>query len=387
MESGEMYNKAHKISEQIVKIMLRDEEGQTADLNEWIQANPTANEVTGQLSDPELLIQKVNHFIRPEKTDELLRLLKSIRRRERRRRMICYSGVAAAVALFIGLSMTFIYHQRDATNGGMEEENAPMLILGNGQDLNLKSMSGEWISDDGTNIRNNRQGRIEYIAVENAGVAGEAEILNTLVIPRQCTYQVILSDGTVVHVNAESRLEYPVKFVGDERKVKLQGEAYFEVTKDTRPFVVCANEVEIRVYGTKFNVNTYHKDWIETALVEGRVGVSWKNQEKILYPSQLSQVDRITGEQLVTHVNIEQYISWISGYLRYDDDNLGKMMEDLARWYGVDFEFRTENMKEMRVSGSINKDLPLDNVLEMIQTTIKVTFIKQERGYLISRPL
>lgn len=387
MESGEMYNKAHKISEQIVKIMLRDEEGQTADLNEWIQANPTANEVTGQLSDPELLTQKVNHFIRPEKTDELPRLLKSIRRRERRRRMIRYSGVAAAVALFIGLSMTFIYHQRDATNGGMEEENAPMLILGNGQDLNLKSMSGEWISDDGTNIRNNRQGRIEYIAVENAGVAGEAEILNTLVIPRQCTYQVILSDGTVVHVNAESRLEYPVKFVGDERKVKLQGEAYFEVTKDTRPFVVCANEVEIKVYGTKFNVNAYHKDWIETALVEGRVGVSWKNQEKILYPSQLSQVDRITGEQLVTHVNIEQYISWISGYLRYDDDNLGKMMEDLARWYGVDFEFRTENMKEMRVSGSINKDLPLDNVLEMIQTTIKVTFIKQERGYLISRPL
>lgn len=387
MESDDMYNKAHKISEQIVKIMLRDEEGQTADLNEWIQANPTANEVTGQLSDPELLTQKVNHFIRPEKTDELSRLLKSIRRRERRRRKIRYSGVAAAVALFIGLSMTFIYHQRDATNGGMEEENAPMLIQGNGQDLNLKSMSGEWISDDGTNIRNNRQGRIEYIAAENAGVAGEAEILNTLVIPRQCTYQVILSDGTVVHVNAESRLEYPVKFVGDERKVKLQGEAYFEVTKDTRPFVVCANEVEIKVYGTKFNVNAYHKDWIETALVEGRVGVSWKNQEKILYPSQLSQVDRITGEQLVTHVNIEQYISWISGYLRYDDDNLGKMMEDLARWYGVDFEFRTENMKEMRVSGSINKDLPLDNVLEMIQTTIKVTFIKQERGYLISRPL
>lgn len=127
-----MYNKAHKISEQIVKIMLRDEEGQTADLNEWIQANPTANEVTGQLSDPELLTQKVNHFIRPEKTDELSRLLKSIRRRERRRRMIRYSGVVAVVALFIGLSMTFIYHQRDATNGGMEEENAPMLILGNG---------------------------------------------------------------------------------------------------------------------------------------------------------------------------------------------------------------------------------------------------------------
>lgn len=217
-------------------------------------------------------------------------------------------------------------------------------------------MSGEWISDDGTNIRNNRQGKIEYIAVENASVAGEAEILNTLVIPRQCTYQVILSDGTVVHVNAESRLEYPVKFVGDERKVKLQGEAYFEVTKDTRPFVVCANEVEIRVYGTKFNVNAYHKDWIETALVEGRVGVSWKNQEKILYPSQLSQVDRITGEQLVTHVNIEQYISWISGYLRYDDDNLGKMMEDLARWYGVDFTIR-ENSFSLSMKYATIKDI------------------------------
>lgn len=385
MDRENVHDKACKISEQIVKVMLR-EEGKAADLKEWIQNNVVAKEVTDRLTDPELLAKEVKDFIRQEKVEELQKLLEHIRQRRNRRRMIRFSGIAAAMLLFVGMTLLFVNSHSDISGVNVEEENVPRLILGNGQNLNLKSMTGEWMVGDGINIKNDRQGGIEYITVNDSDFLGDAEEQNTLVVPRQCTYRVILSDGTIVHVNAESRLEYPVKFMGDDRKVKLEGEAFFEVTKGEKPFVVYANGVQIKVYGTKFDVNAYHDDQIETVLIEGKVGVSWEDQEKVLQPSQLSRVNALTGEQMVMNVEVDKYISWIQGYLRYDNDDLGKMVEDLSRWYGVDFEFRTEDIKTMRVTASINKDLPLTNVLAMIQSTVKVIFIKQERGYLISQP-
>lgn len=382
MEKENIQNKASKISEQIIKVMIRDDKGETVDLKEWILHNPTAKELTDRLSDPMWLASELKEFIREEKTEECKRLAVRIRRRKIQRRIVRLSAVAAMMMLFFGVALLLSKNHSENVKVSIGEEHFPVLILGNGQNLNLRSLADGSVIDGGASIRNIWQDGIEYIAVEGANTE-EEETLNELVIPRQCTYQVILSDGTVVHLNADSRLEYPVQFVGDERKVKLQGEAYFEVSKSTKPFLVSVNKVLIKVYGTKFNVNAYHRNHIETVLIEGKVGVSCQEHEKLLLPSQVSRVDMLTGEHSVVDIEVDKYISWVEGYLRYDNDELGKMADDLSRWYGVDFHFRSEDIKAMRITASINKDLPLENVLAMIQSTIHVTFINQERGYMI----
>lgn len=386
--SGEnIYDKACRISRQIISIMFREEREATVEVREWLQTNPAAKEVADRLSNSEILTDEVRNFVRQEKAEELQRLWERMRRRRIRRRIVRFSGIAATVALLVGMTLMFAYNRQKSVDPVVEEKNAPILILGNGQNLNLNSRVGEWVTKEGISVKNNQQDILEYSAAPETEVSRETEELNTLIIPCQCAYRVILSDGTIVHLNADSRLEYPVKFMGEERRVRLQGEAYFEVTQNTKPFVVCINEARIKVYGTKFNVNAYHKDCLETVLLEGMVGVSWNDQESVLRPSQLSRLNGITGEQrIVDRVDTDKYISWTRGYLRYDDDHLERMMEDLSRWYGVDFEFNTEDIRNMRVTASINKDLPLEHVLTMIQTTIKVTFIKQERGYLILQP-
>lgn len=385
MENENLYKKACDISEQVVKVMLREEGGQDADLKEWMETNVTAEEVTMRLADPDWLRKEVEKFVHEDKAEQVQLLRKQIRRRRNRRRIFHVTGVAAVLALFIGVTL-FISNRPGTVENEVQEEHVPMLILGNGKSVNLRLAAGEWAADWYTNIKNDRKGELEYIATDTPGADEQKEVLNTLVIPRQCTYRVILSDGTVVHLNADSRLEYPVKFKGEERKVELQGEAYFEVAKDAKPFIVCVNDVQVKVYGTRFDVNSYHKNRFQVTLVEGKVGVVWKDKEKKLYPSQLLFLDSATGEQSVTNVEVDKYISWTRGYLRYDDDRLYEMMEDLSRWYGVDFEFDAEATKSMRITASINKDLPLSQVLAVIRATINITFIKQERGYLISQP-
>ena len=189
-------------------------------------------------------------------------------------------------------------------------------------------------------------------------------------------------------VNAGSRLEYPNSFPSHERKVRLTGEAYFEIKHDGRPFMVEVRQASIRVYGTHFNINAYQETNIETVLVEGKVGVSIQDstyQEKILKPNQLSRLNLLTGEQEIVDVDVQKYIAWTTGFLRYDNDSLELLIEDLSRWYGTNFDFKDNKLKNIRISASINKDTPLEEVLAMIQTTAKIKFHLIERRYIITQ--
>ena len=123
-------------------------------------------------------------------------------------------------------------------------------------------------------------------------------------------------------------------------------------------------------------------------MVEGKIGISIRDsshQEKILKPNQLSRLNLLTGEQKIVEVDIQKYIAWTTGFLRYDNDPLELLIQDLNRWYGSDFEFSNNNLKNIRISASINKDTPLQEVLAMIQTTAKIKFHLIERRYLITR--
>ena len=195
---------------------------------------------------------------------------------------------------------------------------------------------------------------------------------NTLEIPRGGEYALQLADGSRVWLNAETRLRYPVAFAGTERRVELTGEAYFEVSKDaTRPFIVRANGVDVRVLGTSFNVAAYGAE-VVTTLVEGRVAVEAGSERVTLEPDRQAVWD---GERMeVRQVDASNYGLWRKGIFYFEDRRLEEILDALARWYGVEVFYVNPETKDMRFTVEIKRYENIDAILRRIAQTERVHF-------------
>ena len=203
--------------------------------------------------------------------------------------------------------------------------------------------------------------------------AAPAEVkYNTLEIPRGGEYALQLADGSRVWLNAETRLRYPVAFAGTERRVELTGEAYFEVSKDaTRPFIVRANGVDVRVLGTSFNVAAYGAE-VVTTLVEGRVAVEAGSERVMLEPDRQAVWD---GERMeVRQVDASNYGLWRKGIFYFEDRRLEEILDALARWYGVEVFYVNPETKDMRFTVEIKRYENIDAILRRIAQTERVHF-------------
>ena len=203
--------------------------------------------------------------------------------------------------------------------------------------------------------------------------AAPAEVkYNTLEIPRGGEYALQLADGSRVWLNAETRLRYPVTFAGTERRVELTGEAYFEVSKDaTRPFIVRANGVDVRVLGTSFNVAAYGAE-VVTTLVEGRVAVEAGSERVTLEPDRQAVWD---GERMeVRQVDASNYGLWRKGIFYFEDRRLEEILDALARWYGVEVFYVNPETKDMRFTVEIKRYENIDAILRRIAQTERVHF-------------
>lgn len=203
--------------------------------------------------------------------------------------------------------------------------------------------------------------------------AAPAEVkYNTLEIPRGGEYALQLADGSRVWLNAETRLRYPVAFAGMERRVELTGEAYFEVSKDaTRPFIVRANGVDVRVLGTSFNVAAYGAE-VVTTLVEGRVAVEAGSERVTLEPDRQAVWD---GKQMeVRQVDASNYGLWRKGIFYFEDRRLEEILDALARWYGVEVFYVNPETKGMRFTVEIKRYENIDAILRRIAQTERVHF-------------
>lgn len=187
----------------------------------------------------------------------------------------------------------------------------------------------------------------------------------TLITPRGGQYQITLSDGTEVWLNAESSLRYPASFQGKERRVELIGEGYFDVTPDeTKPFIVSSEGQEVAVLGTEFNINSYKQPAsIVTTLVEGRVLIQHAHgKQQQLQPSEQAIVskDGIT----ITKVSIGDYTAWKNGEFVFYYSSLTDILNELERWYDIDVDFQTIPNKTFYAA--IKRDVPLSEVLDLI---------------------
>lgn len=202
------------------------------------------------------------------------------------------------------------------------------------------------------------------------------EIFHTLEIPRGGEYLLTLSDGTMIYLNSESTLSFPVKFQGKERKVYLTGEAYFKVAKNTEhPFVVTAGELEVLVTGTTFGVRAYkdEKD-IQTTLESGQVTVRVEGKSVKLVPNKQVLFNKSTMGLEVRDVDVDLYLAWADGRLVYDNCPLEKILTDLGRWYNIDVFYSRDELRSYQFSLNMKKHEEFTQVLELIGKTGEVQF-------------
>ncbi len=204
------------------------------------------------------------------------------------------------------------------------------------------------------------------------GLGGEdaATQNNTVTIPPGKSYTITLSDGTKVYMYARSRITYPAVFYGNERRVYLEGEAYFKVTKDkAHPFVISTEKAEAKVLGTELNVSCYKGEPCHVALLTGSVLVSDKNATRSvkLVPGQGVTVNDNTPFAINAE-NMETYNYWLAGYIYYDDTPLTEIAKTLGRWYNVNVVFDNEALKTMKVRYFCQRGESLDRAVELLNS-------------------
>jgi len=189
----------------------------------------------------------------------------------------------------------------------------------------------------------------------------------TLSTPRGGQYQVELSDGTKVWLNAASKLHYPREFLDNHRTVELEGEAYFEVSSGKhRPFIVKTKNEAVEPLGKHFNVTAYINEWLPyVTLLEGKVSVSLENERsKILLPGQQSAVKGAVMQ--VNEINVAESVAWKNGEFMFNKESLGSVMLKLSRWYDIEVEM-TDGVKDLRVWGSVSRYDTFDEILQVIK--------------------
>ena len=254
------------------------------------------------------------------------------------------------------------------------------LILGDGKVVEItKDNRFQLAETDGTIIRKDSAG-IVYNPVTSAG---DSLVYNKMETLTGMEYTLALSDGSLVYLNAETSVKYPVVFGESERMVELDGEAYFEVAKDaSRPFIVRMNGVDVKVTGTSFNARAYRNEGkVVTTLIEGRVEVNGK----AIVPGEQARYEVGNGDLEVAKVDVEHFVAWKEGYFVFRNERLEDVMRTLARWYKVEYHFMDEASKDVRIGARFGRYNDMTPIIEMLRETELVDVLQTNCSLYISK--
>lgn len=309
---------------------------------------------------------------------------------KRRSRRIWWYAAAAVATLVVALSFYM-------SNYIAPEEEIKALIQPGTQQAQLTLPDGSIIDVhkkevnvivDGVQVKY-KEGVLSYQSTvttqhEEKNVEEQPAKSNELVIPRGGENTVVLADGTTVHLNAGSKLTYPVRFVGKRRTVILEGEAYFDVVADEkRPFVVQTHLGEVIVLGTAFNVNAYADAPVcYTTLVRGKVKFSTPYTADItLSPGEQAVVSANGSEKRV--VDLEEYVGWVNGVYTFNNRSLGEIMQTFERWYDIQVYYETPALRDIAYSGSLKRYGTINSFLDALELTGDLTYKISGRNVLI----
>ncbi len=335
------------------------------------------------------------NYVKKERLSQSLRLYTSfhtsVQWKKLERRLEIKSGrlqlrrrlvYAAVLTLLLTGGATFLWFQSNepeplrtvVLDRGMR--NQAVLVAESGEQIVLNGIKDTCLLVGKSGLLNiNAQGNLVY-RTDSSG-ARRPDCWHTIRIPQGGEYKLILDDGTQVWLNSASEFSFPVQFSGLERKVKLKGEAYFQVTEDKEiPFIVDLGKQEVKVLGTSFNVMAYpDESCIYTTLLNGSVLVTEGTNQEMLIPGEQAVFD---GQQfIVRKVNANLYCSWIRDRFVFASENLETVTRKLERWYDVQFFFAGESLKAELFTGSIPKYTELSKVLKMLEMTTSIRFTQK----------
>ncbi len=365
------------IAKQLVE-GLNEEEKQ--ELNDWI-AEPGNDSFYQEITEKEYVKLRLEKWSSIDVKNHTTAFEKEIGIKPVRRVSVWWQ-YAAAVVIFcvigIGFWMAVGKDAEVKKVAGMDivpGETKAVLVLNDGRqvDLGVKKVD-RIIEKDGKVIMNDSLG-INYN--QESGEQGVG-LKNEIIVPTGGEYNLILSDGTIVYLNAESRIEFPVKFSGKERVVTLVGEAYFQVTASKEhPFIVKTKDMDVLVTGTEFNVKAYPDELeVQTTLLKGEVTVfaGFEKKEKMtISPNQQAQWDREHVALEVREVDPGLFMAWRNGRFIFRQDRLEDIMRTLARWYGVEVVFSDESIKNMTFAGKLDRSEDIAPILDVLRATGKLT--------------
>jgi transmembrane sensor len=300
-----------------------------------------------------------------------------------------FQVAAAAILLFgvftfykLGLSKNDIKQQVAKTNS---EDIAPgsnkaVLTLADGSQIVLDSAANGNLTKQGNTTIIKLDGKLAYSASGNNG-----EVLyNTISTPKGGMYQIVLSDGSKVWLNASSSLRFPTAFTGKQRNVELSGEAYFEIEKNAlMPFNVAVSEMNVQVLGTHFNVMAYNEESeIKTTLLEGAVKVTKGSAVALLKPGKQASLDN-SGAIKITDAEIEKDLAWKNGMFFFENTGIKTIMQQLNRWYDADISYQG-NVTNRRFTGQISRYINLSGVLKMLELTGDIPFKIEGKKILVT---
>lgn len=262
--------------------------------------------------------------------------------------------------------------------------NKAILTLANGSQVVLDQVmaNGEVAKQAGMKITKTEANQLVY--AEANGSTQKEIVFNELRTPIGGQYSLVLADGTKVWLNAASSLRFPAEFKGNERKVKLSGEAYFEVAKNKKmPFKVEVNQNTIEVLGTHFNVMAYDNETaMATTLLEGSVMVSNQYNAVLIKPNQQANLNKSNNKFQVTAVDATDAIAWKNGYFLFEDENIESIMRQLSRWYNVDVEYKGAVSKDA-LWGNVSRFKNISEVLKTLELTKTVHFKLEGRRVIV----
>jgi transmembrane sensor len=297
-----------------------------------------------------------------------------------RRRMVNW---AAAAVLLAGMAGIWLFFVRKAPqeiasvsqryrNDVRPGRNAAVLTLAGGRTVVLDDSAPKTIGRQGNTVIRNDSGQLAYQA--ETGKASEI-FYNTLTTQKGNQYHLTLPDGTKVWLNAASSITYPTVFAGNQRKVTISGEAYFEVTKNQQqPFTVQQGDMSVQVLGTSFDVNGYGDEAaLKTTLVEGKVKVGNGGAASLLDPGQQAVIAKGGNSISIDHnPDIEAVLAWKNGSFSFKDAGIAAIMQQVQRWYDVDVAYEANITKHF--VADIPRNVPLSQLLQLLEATDQVHF-------------
>lgn len=359
------YELSELISKQI-REELSDREIQL--LNDWINASADNKKLYERLVESERIRTSFDYFDSLD-VDSSWRKAKRRRFNKRIKSLTPYIAYAATIA---GIIFSILILSPDRNTGPSLAEpqvivsrdllpgsEKAILKLSNGESIKLDESFLSIAKQPGLDIFTDR-GELNY---SSSKLVKSTSGYNTLSVPKTGTFRIVLSDGTKVWLNSLTDLTFPDIFSDSVRKVYLEGEAYFEVAKDTsKPFVVEADERSVEVLGTHFNVNSYNSNW-KTTLFEGSVKITNKNDSEFLNPGQ--EADIVGNKIIVRKADIKKAIAWKANEFYFKNESMKSILLEISRWYDLEIDDRAL-VENKRYSGSMGRDLKLSEVLKIL---------------------